>query len=195
MRTVKILIRLGGCPGWSESLLGTHAILLVLSCRGSFQWCLVQNEAHNIFWKNLSATEIWTQDPMMKRNADCLVMWTHNRKNNIVVVVCSCLTSLSTIFQTYHDVVWLRHGAHYAHFYSAASLKYHAPDTWHDATPSHIILTLGLPVLALPFKTWVPSEERLVPLLTTLVWRGPESKPVTSHSLEQTLYLLSYPGQ
>ena len=25
------LIRLGGCPGWSESLLGTHAILLVLS--------------------------------------------------------------------------------------------------------------------------------------------------------------------
>ena len=25
------LIRLGGCPGWSESSLGTHAILLVLS--------------------------------------------------------------------------------------------------------------------------------------------------------------------
>ena len=27
-----------------------------------------------------------------------------------------------------------------AHFYSAASLKYHALDTWHDTTPSHIIL-------------------------------------------------------
>ena len=26
-----MLIRLGGCPGWSESSLGTHAILLVLS--------------------------------------------------------------------------------------------------------------------------------------------------------------------
>ena len=37
-----------------------------------------------------------------------------------------------------------------AHFYSAASLKYHAPDTWHDTTPSQIILTLGRPVLALP---------------------------------------------
>ena len=31
MRTVKTLIRLGGCPGWSESSLGTHATLLVLS--------------------------------------------------------------------------------------------------------------------------------------------------------------------
>ena len=33
-----------------------------------------------------------------------------------------------------------------AHFYSAASLKYHVPDTWHDITPSHIILILGQPV-------------------------------------------------
>ena len=31
------LIRLGGCPGWSESSLGAHAILLVLSCRGSYK--------------------------------------------------------------------------------------------------------------------------------------------------------------
>ena len=45
-----------------------------------------------------------------------------------------------------------------AHFYSAASLKYHAPDTWHDTTPSHIILTLGRPVLALPRK----SERQVV---------------------------------
>ena len=40
-----------------------------------------------------------------------------------------------------------------AHFYSAASLKYHAQDTWHDTTPSHTILTLGWPVLALPRKS------------------------------------------
>ena len=37
MRTVKTLIRLGGCPGWSESSLGAQDILLVLSCSGSFQ--------------------------------------------------------------------------------------------------------------------------------------------------------------
>ena len=30
-RTAKTLIRLGGCPGCSESFLGAHAILLVLS--------------------------------------------------------------------------------------------------------------------------------------------------------------------
>ena len=36
MRTAKTLIRLGGRSGWSESSLGAHAILLVLSSAGSF---------------------------------------------------------------------------------------------------------------------------------------------------------------
>ena len=58
-----------------------------------------------------------------------------------------------------------------AHFYSAASMKY----TWHDTTPSHIILTLGLPGLALPHKSW--CEKQLVPFLTTLVCRGLGSNP------------------
>ena len=30
----------------------------------------------------------------------------------VVVVVCSGFTSLSTIFQSYHDGVWLRQGAY-----------------------------------------------------------------------------------
>ena len=34
--TAKTLVRLGGCPGWFESLLGTLVILLVLSCTGSY---------------------------------------------------------------------------------------------------------------------------------------------------------------
>ena len=64
-----------------------------------------------------------------------------------------------------------------AHFYSAASLKYHVPDTWYDTTPGHIILTLGQPVLALPRKSRVPSEEQLVPFFTTLECGGPGSNP------------------
>ena len=36
MQTAKILIRLGGCPGLSESSLDTQVILLVLSCCRSF---------------------------------------------------------------------------------------------------------------------------------------------------------------
>ena len=36
-RTANPLIRLGDCPGWSESSLGTHVLLLVLSCGCSFQ--------------------------------------------------------------------------------------------------------------------------------------------------------------
>ena len=35
-RTAKTLIRLSGCPGWSESSLGAHATLLVLSWYGSY---------------------------------------------------------------------------------------------------------------------------------------------------------------
>ena len=36
MRTAKTLIRLGGCPGWSESSLGAQVILLILSFAGSY---------------------------------------------------------------------------------------------------------------------------------------------------------------
>ena len=34
MRTANTQSRLGGCPSWSESSLGSHVILLVLSCAG-----------------------------------------------------------------------------------------------------------------------------------------------------------------
>ena len=44
-------------------------------------------------------------------------------------VVCSGLTSLSTIFQSYITTVSGCDRELNAHFYSAASLKYHAPDT------------------------------------------------------------------
>ena len=52
MRTDKTLIRLGGCPGWSESSLGVQVILLVLSCCGSFnrfQQKSVSSEAMAIY--------------------------------------------------------------------------------------------------------------------------------------------------
>ena len=45
-----------------------------------------------------------------------------------ILFICSGLTSLSTIFQSNHNGVWLRQGAQCS-FYSAASLKYHTPDT------------------------------------------------------------------
>ena len=49
--------------------------------------------------------------------------------------------------------------------------------TCHDTTPSHIILTLGWSVLALPgtLLVWVPSKEQIVPFLMTLVCRSPGS--------------------
>ena len=47
------------------------------------------------------------------------------------------------------------------------------PRTWHDTTPSHIILTF----LALPRKS---SEEQLEPFLTNLICQGPKIEHVTS---------------
>ena len=55
MRTAKTLIRLGGSPGWSESSLGAHAILLVLSRGGSYilpHWLwLTWIELCEIIWR------------------------------------------------------------------------------------------------------------------------------------------------
>ena len=62
----------------------------------------------------------------------------------VCLFVCSGLTSLSTIFQSYHYGVWLWQRAH---CHSAVSLKYHATDTLHDTTSSNLILTLGRPAL------------------------------------------------
>ena len=52
------LIRLCECPGWSESLLGAHAILLVLSWFGSYTATfLVSMHAYiNIYYNNTRAT-------------------------------------------------------------------------------------------------------------------------------------------
>ena len=47
-RTAKTLIRLGRCQGWSESSLGAHAILLVLSRCGSF----VYNSEVTLLWES-----------------------------------------------------------------------------------------------------------------------------------------------
>ena len=61
-RRAKTLIRLGGCPGWSESSLGAQVILLVLSCGGPYTrhvtWKLVFRVCDQLRLKTAcSATE------------------------------------------------------------------------------------------------------------------------------------------
>ena len=58
-----------------------------------------------------------------------------------------------------------------AHFLSAASLKYHDPDTWCDIPRSHIVLTPGWPVL-------IPSSTQLVQFFTLKMPRKPASENV-----------------
>ena len=104
----------------------------------------------------------------------------------VVIVVRSGLTSLSTIFQTYHDGVWLRQGAQ-------CSLKYHAQDIWHDTTPSHIILTLPRPVLALPRLS--AKQGAASTIFKDFGMSRPGIEPVTSSFRERTLYRQSYRGR
>ena len=54
MRTIKALIRMGGCQGWYESSLGAHLILLFLSWDGSY-WCFVQLKHVSTWWTYLIA--------------------------------------------------------------------------------------------------------------------------------------------
>ena len=64
MRTAKTLIRLGGCPGWSESLLGAQVITLVLSCSGSNNNKIVNPYPYNVsriltkFWQTPGCFEL-----------------------------------------------------------------------------------------------------------------------------------------
>ena len=69
---------------------------------------------------------------------------------------CCCLFGFNVAFNNFSVIsrrCLVATGSSMLESCSAASLKYHAPDTWHDTTPSHIILTLGRPVLALSRKS------------------------------------------
>ena len=54
---------------------------------------------------------------------------------------CCCLIRFNVTFQIFFSHITMVSGCDIelnAHFYSAVSMKYHAPDTWHNTTPSHI---------------------------------------------------------
>ena len=82
-----------------------------------------------------------------------------------------------------------------AHFYSAASLTYHAPDISHDTTSSHIILTLCRPVLALPRKSECQARSNCSTIFNDFGMSRPGIEPVTFRSPQRTFYLLSFRGR
>ena len=95
----------------------------------------------------------------------------------VCLSVCSGLTSLSTLSVTSRRCLVVT-GSSMLTFIVLPHCGIRSQTLLPDTAPSHIILTPERPVLALPRKSRVPSGEQLVPLLTTLVCRGPGSKPV-----------------
>ena len=74
--TAKTLTRLGGCPGWSESSLDTHATLLVLSWGGSFTTISAQSK-HMIIhmwsiWLDISQYKILWTEAYMRNSLKCM---------------------------------------------------------------------------------------------------------------------------
>ena len=57
MRTAKILIRLGGCPGWSESSLGTHSFCWFCHVAAQMQIQKLENWQITTSWKSVGALE------------------------------------------------------------------------------------------------------------------------------------------
>ena len=91
MQTAKTLIRLGWCPGWSESLLGIHAMLLVLSWGSSdtdSYWHSQKSTGNFKFWSFLGwriadtgisgSTTLW--DPSCCSEPKCLdrLVWANS---------------------------------------------------------------------------------------------------------------------
>ena len=58
MPTARTQIRLGGCPGWSEFLLGAQAILLVLSWGGSISYIITKSVYAVCEWQRCSSVQL-----------------------------------------------------------------------------------------------------------------------------------------
>ena len=100
---------------------------------------------------DMTIVAAWDVKPQIKpTNHQCLCL--SLSKYNWV---CVCVFGFNVAFNNFSVMSWRCLVATGSSMltYSAASLKYHVPDTWHDTTPSHIILTLGGSVLALPRKS------------------------------------------
>ena len=92
VRPAKALIRLGGCPGWSESSLGAQIIFLVLSCGGSFVFFVFLASAWSLLLlRSLSPTSPTTRYSTVKwrdrlsrarPNRERLVPYRKNPKNS-----------------------------------------------------------------------------------------------------------------
>ena len=144
LRPAKTQISLGMCPVWSESSLSAWSNIGSSATHG----------VHCEDWSDLADAQ-----------ADPSLCWAHrsfwwfcHKAAQIMIYDQLLFVPAEHRFQQFFShimTVSVCDRELNAHFYSAASLKYHAPDTWHDTTPSHIILILGQPVLALPHKTSV----------------------------------------
>ena len=71
----------------------------------------------------------------------------------------------------------------------------YAPDTWHDTTLNHIILTLGGPVLVLPPVSLSARRSAASTIFYDFDMSRPGSELVTSHSPKQTLYRATGAGK
>ena len=99
-RAAKTLIRLGWCPGWSESSLGAQVILLVLSCGGSYMSHVTTKPAFGVCDQlslklACSATETSLGlEISVLANGRGIVL-SRQRTTKAVIILCRCVCSSS----------------------------------------------------------------------------------------------------
>ena len=105
MRTAKTLIRLGGCPGWSESSLGTHSFCwfchVVAHIR--IKWMMIMRNDKAWFWLIINFHEeqkcvfclmysSWWKQDFWKSSSDCRFTHCRSLKQHTCVFILSVLS-------------------------------------------------------------------------------------------------------
>ena len=99
MRTAKTLIRLGGCPGWSESSLGAQVILLVLSVF-SISTC---SDETRILTQKKKRAPVWFLKPLTQ--TQWLVKICYLSVRNIKCGTKTWSKSLQEVYTNYIDLL------------------------------------------------------------------------------------------
>ena len=99
-RTAKTLIRLGWCPGWSESSLGAQVILLVLSCGSSYMSHVKTKSAFGVCDQLRFKTACSTTETSLGLEISAVasrgIVLSRQRKTKAAIIVCgyACWSSV-----------------------------------------------------------------------------------------------------
>ena len=140
---------------WNRLRGVVHKLIYFALSRNTSSYSPISLGTYN-FWR----VEFVFKQKMTKTSIQRRLWWNFIQRGLVVPIF---INSISLLFEgnaslkcvssgSSHNTVSWCYRKFNAHIYGAPWQRYHAPDTWHDTIPSHIIPTLSWPILALPRK-------------------------------------------